>query len=181
MYIMYDSVTVADIPANAHSVAAYVNGAYANHSEVKARFPHAHILTISVTGDVAADCYDIEKGDYTYHDIPRLFKVAADAGVWRPCFYADLHNMPSVRSTLANVTSIREEYRLWVASWDGLTHIPGGYDAKQFTDRALGRNLDESVCNSTFFPPQPPVAHQTFAYHVMVSQATGAASIERVS
>ena len=155
MLTMYDSVTVTDIPKEPAAVAAYINGIYKNIDEVRARFPRARILTISVTGDVVADCYDIEHGDYKASDVERLYHIAHDAGVWRPCFYAQLSGvMPQVKDELNKIPGlVREDVRLWVAYYNGLPDLPVTYDAHQFTDHALGRNLDESICSDTFFPP----------------------------
>lgn len=151
MFTMYDSVTLDKVPANPHAVACYVNGRYANEAEARKRFPHARILTISVEGQVPSQCYDIENGDYHTDQAGELFKIAQHEGIWRPCFYADLSNMPAVRASLNEVIKARDEVRLWVAAYDGLSIIPAGYDAHQFTCTALGRNLDESICESTFF------------------------------
>lgn len=154
MFIMYDDTNLDLIPNGPHAVAAYVNGQYANYDEAKRRFPHARILGISVTGDVAADCYDVEAGDYTADDVPRLYKIAQEHGIWRPCFYAQLSGvMPAVKEKLNTVVAARKDVRLWVAYYNGTTDLPVGYDAHQFTDRALGRSLDESICADDFFKP----------------------------
>lgn len=157
MFTMYDSVTLDEIPAGPHAVAAYINGRYKNLSEAHAKFPHARILSISVeAGDTVADCYDIENGDYAPENIPTLYHTAKAAGVWRPCFYANLSTMPAVKEALNRIENIkREDIRLWVAYYDDIPSLPAGYDAHQFTSRALGRNLDESLCASDFFAPIP--------------------------
>jgi len=153
---MYDSVTVDQIPEQPHAVAGYVNGSYANVDKLKERFPDARLLTISVgASDEIADCYDIENGDYKPSDAAELYQNAVRAGVWRPCFYADLSNMPAVKKSLNTVVKNRSDIRLWVALYDNSPYLPEGYDAKQFTDKALGRNLDESICDSTFFKAVP--------------------------
>lgn len=157
MFFMYDSVDVAAIPESPHAVLAYINGAetHDNYDEVKARFPHLErILKMSVTGWVAADGYDIEKGDYTVSDVPRLYTIARDAGIWRPLFYAQLSGvMPEVKSQLNTVVKARSDVRLMVAYYNEEPELPAGFDAHQFTKSALGRNLDESICASDFFQP----------------------------
>lgn len=155
MFTMYDSVTIDEIPAEPHAVAAYINGKYQNLAAAHERFPHARILSISVQGlDTVADCYDIENGDYHPDQAADLYDVAHKAGVWRPCFYADLSNMPAVKESLRKVDGLTNaDIRLWVAYYDNVANIPPGYDAHQFTCKALGRNLDESLCDSTFFQP----------------------------
>ena len=173
MYVMYDSVDVDQIPENPHAVAAYVNGSYANVDKVKERFPDARILTISVTNYAVADCFDIESDDYKPSDAAELYQDAVRAGVWRPCFYADLSNMPAVKKSLNTVVKDRKDIRLWVALYDNSAYLPEGYDAKQFTDKALERNLDESICDSTFFKAAPkkvtqPVLVSTPKIHATV-------------
>lgn len=155
---MYDSVDLSVIPKEPHAVAAYINGRYANYEDAKRLFPNARILTISVTGlDTVADAYDIEAGDYSTADVSTLYKVANEHGVWRPCFYASLDtNMPGVKSELNKVVKTRDDVRLWVAYYNEQSDLPSGYDAHQFTETALGRNLDESICASNFFPATTP-------------------------
>jgi hypothetical protein len=155
MFTMYDSVTETEIPKEPHAVAAYINGDYANYEACKKLFPRARLLTISVTGDVVADCYDMEKGDYPNDKAAELYRTAKNGGVWRPCFYAQLSgNMPAVKASLNTVQGIvRDDVRFWVAYYNGLADLPAGYDAHQFTKSALGRNLDESICADTFFKP----------------------------
>lgn len=166
MFVMYDSVTLSEIPRDPHAVAAYVDGHFANYKEALVAFPHARLLGISTGSRVATDCYDIETGDYHPDEAGHLWHIAADMNVWKPCFYANLSTMPAVKASLDAAGISRNAYRLWVASWDDTTIIPEGYDAKQFTDRALGRNLDESVCRSDFFRPAPvkpkPVGPKVF-------------------
>jgi hypothetical protein len=151
MFTMYDSVSLDQIPAGPHAVASYINGKYQNYAEAMREFPHARHLGISVQHGIAAECYDIENGDYKPADAPYLLKTAEEKGMWRPCFYANLSTMPAVKEALKGTP--RNSVRLWVADWDDTPIIPAGYDAKQFATGALGRNLDESICASDFFRP----------------------------
>lgn len=174
---MYDSVTLDQVPAEPHAVACYINGRFANEAEAKQRFPHARILTISVSGNIASECYDIETGDYNPDEAADLFTTAKNAGVWRPCFYANLSTMPHVEASLARVVHERNAVRLWVAYYNGHTDLPAAYDAHQFTDHALGRNLDESICRDDFFPPAKPapapVEHKGYAVKLVLDPTTG--------
>lgn len=158
MFTMYDSTTPEVIPESPHAVLAYINGDFANYDYCKKRFPHARILRCSVVGMVAADLYDIEKGDYEAAQVPELYKIAKDAGIWRPGFYAQLSGvMPEVKAELNKVAGItRQDVRLHVAYYNGTPDLPEGYDAHQFTNHALGRNLDESICADNFFQPVKP-------------------------
>jgi hypothetical protein len=80
-------------------------------------------------------------------------------GVKRPCFYADASTMPSVIAALLSAGIKRSSYRTWVAHYTNVAHLEPGADATQWTDVALGRNLDESLCTPLFFadPPKPVV------------------------
>ena len=156
MFIMYDSTDVVNIPNGAHAVACYRNGIYANEQQARQRFPHAFILPISVRGIIACDCYDIERGDYRTDQAVQLVQYAHLHGIWRPCLYASESDWAAIHTDLANAGIHRDQYRAWQAHYDNVAAVPIGYDAKQFTDRALGRNLDESVCNTGFFPPAKP-------------------------
>lgn len=160
MLTMYDSVTTNEIPAEPAAIALYLNGQYANYDEGRKLYPRARVLSVSVTGDTPADAYDIEHGDFTVADVPRLYNLARDHGVWRPCFYGSLDTtMPGIISALNTVPGMkREDIRLWVAYYNGQPDLPRVYDAHQFTNHALGRNLDESICNDTFFQPVKPPA-----------------------
>lgn len=156
MFVMYDSVNIDLIPNGPHAVLGYINGNWPTAPELRKRFPHARVAELSVGGMIAAPGYDIERGDYAPDQAGELFQLARDAGIWRPLFYAQLSNMPTVKDSLRPHLKDRAEVRLMVAAWDGVALVPAGYDAKQFTDRALGRNLDESVCLDDFFPPLGP-------------------------
>jgi hypothetical protein len=157
MFVMYDSVTVDEIPVSAPAVAGYVGGSWPTFHELVPRFPHAHRLSIAVNSGEDADCLDIEKGDATPAEAPAWFHRQRARGVYRPCFYASLSVMPEVIAALANAGIQRHEYRLWVAHYTYVPHIEPGYDACQWTDRALGRNLDESLCVDDFFGKPDPL------------------------
>ena len=157
MYTMYDDVNLSLIPREPHAIIAYINGDEPTLEQARKDFPHARILEMSVRGIVPAQAYDIERFDYTPDDVPELYKVAQEAGIWRPCFYGQLSGtMPAIRAKLNTVITARADVRLLVASWDGVPIVPAGYDGKQFTDRALGRSLDESLLLDTFFQAAKP-------------------------
>jgi hypothetical protein len=83
--------------------------------------------------------------------------------------------MAAVLAALARAGIDRSQVRLWTAHYTGHAHLctaTCGFgfrwtaDATQWTDRALGRNLDESVCTDSFFgpPPSPPDPHHYASY-----------------
>jgi hypothetical protein len=149
---MFDSVDVAEIPRGAHAVAGYVDGHWQTWPLLRARWPHAHHLSITVYGGVA-QCLDIEAGNPVPPERAGAWVQSMHRrGIWRPCIYASLSTMPAVRASLDRVGLPRTSYRLWVAHYDGVPVVPEGFDAKQYTSTARGRNLDASICAPGFFP-----------------------------
>jgi len=155
---MYDDTSVSLIPAGAEAVAAYVDGRFANLNAVKQRFPKAKILTITVLGGTA-DAGDIETGDMTPKSGAAWAKRMMLAGHRRPVVYANRSTMPAVIAELRKLGITRAQVRLWVADYTGVPHFPTfqwgstttSADGCQFTDKALGRSLDESILRDDFF------------------------------
>lgn len=163
MYL-YDDVTVSLIPSNAGAVAGYVNGIYANLTALRSKFPNAHILDIAVTASADATCLDIETGDATNAQAPAWFKRQKARGVARPVLYTSAGNSQALINTMANNGVARSAYLLWSAHYTNSAHICAktgcGYpnaDGTQFTSRALGKSLDESLVSDAFFGANTPV------------------------
>lgn len=173
MIHMYDTVTVAEVPSfantSADAVAYYVDGRFADERQVLAHDPKARHLSIAVRASDVADCLDIENLDATPAEAPAWWHDATLHGVWRPCLYASLSAMSEVVAHMARAGIHRTSYRLWVAHYDDVPVVPQGYDAKQYTDHALGRNLDASVCLDTFFSD---LAHSTVHRTIQTDRAT---------
>ena len=146
---MYDSTTVSEIPANPEAVAGYVGGHWPTYPELVARFPRAKRLSIAVNASEDASCLDIEAGDATPQEALAWLQRQHNRGVKCPCLYASLDSMPAVKAAISTVP--RSRYRLWVADYTFFEHLPEGYDACQWTDKAHGRNLDQSICKPDFF------------------------------
>jgi hypothetical protein len=163
---MFDSVTLSEIPSTAQAVAGYVGGHFPTWSNVVADFPHAKHLSIAVNAEEDADCLDVENGDAVPNEAPAWFKRQVARGVQRPCFYADASTMPSVMAALLSAGIKRPQYRAWVAHYTHVEHLEPGADATQWTDKALGRNLDQSLCSAAFFadPPAPKPVVNTVHY-----------------
>ena len=157
---MYDSITVSEIPANPEAVAGYVGGKWPNYNELLKRFPKAHHLSIAVNSSEQAQCLDVEPGDATAAEVGAWVRRQQTRGVKRPCIYASLSTMPAILTSLARAGIPRSSVRLWSAHYTYKAHIctvacgngfKGTADATQWSDKALGRNLDESLCSSSFF------------------------------
>ena len=158
---MFDSVDVNQIPGDAQAVAGYVNGRFQTVPALRQRFPRAHILTIAVNASADADALDIETGDATPAQAAAWFLRQKARGVNRPCLYASASVMDTQVIPALDAAGIGpREIRLWSAHYTHTPHVCGPSscrelgrtaDGTQFTDRALGRNLDQSLLLPDFF------------------------------
>ncbi len=157
---MYDSITVVTVPLHAEAVAGYVDGKWPTYKGLVKSFPLAHHLSIAVFASDDADCLDIENGDATPDQAPAWVKRQHLRGVTRPVVYASLSAMGGLLVHLQAAGVPRATVRVWTAHYTYQAHICDrncGYglgttaDATQWTDKAFGRNLDESLCSPTFF------------------------------
>jgi len=133
--IMYDSTTVGDDPVHTDMVAAYVDGRWPNVAAARRRFPHAKVVTITVSGyqagrPVAANVIDCEKGDATPATAARWAKarIAAKA---KPTIYCNRSTWPAVKQAV-KAAGITGKVSYWIADYDGKAVIPAGAVAKQY-------------------------------------------------
>jgi Putative peptidoglycan binding domain len=162
---MFDAIDVSQIPSGATAVAGYVNGNWKTYPQLVSRFPHASVLSIAVSASADADCLDIETGDATPADAAAWYGRQKARGAARPCLYASASVMQADVVPVIQAAGIaRGSVRLWSAHYTGSAHICGpsscrltsiSMDACQWTDRALGRTLDESLLLADFFGPAP--------------------------
>lgn len=162
---MYDSVTVGEIPPTAKAVAGYVDGNWQTYPELVAKFPQAHKLSIAVFAKDDAECLDIEREDATNEQAAEWVRRQWARGVKKPVLYTSVSNWKPLAKTLGaagirHYPWSRKTYRRWSAHYTLSPHRCGrrcgmpGYrraGATQWTDKALGRNLDESLCAGSFF------------------------------
>lgn len=163
--VMYDSIDLSQFPANPQAVAGYVGGHWPTYNELVQKFPHAYHLSIAVQASQRARCLDVEPGDATPAQAPGWFETHADRSQGLPVLYASASSIHQVVSAMAGAGIGRGEYLLWSAHYNFHEHIcsPGGCgypaaDATQWTDKALGHNLDQSACADYFFGPAPAPA-----------------------
>ncbi len=164
MNSMFDSVNLTEIPRDAYAVAGYVNGAWPTYWSLATQFPKAKRISIAVSSDRDADCLDIEAGDATVDEAPAWVKRQITRGIQRPVVYTSLSNAQTLIRYLGIHGLKRSQYRLWTAHYTFAPHVcsprcGNGFsdfaDATQWTNRAFGRNLDESAVASWFFPAPP--------------------------
>jgi hypothetical protein len=156
MWVMYDSIDLDQIPAHAQAVAGYVDGHWPTWQDLQHRWPHAHQLSITVTPGQDADCLDVENGDAQPRDVPNWIRRQHARGI-TPVIYADLSTYPAIHIAIAAARIPRTGYLEWTAHYTNEPHITPGADATQWTNHALDRDLDESLCTDTFLttPAKP--------------------------
>lgn len=166
MITLYDSIEVGEIPANAQAVAGYTGGKWPTFKELTKRFPKAQRVSIAIRAADDGDILDIENGDASVGEAPAWFHRQKAGGAKRPGFYTSLSNINLLIQTLEQAGIPRADYRLWGAHYTYSPHICGPSegigtycDGTQYSDRALGRNLDVSLCADTFFAPPKPAAY----------------------
>lgn len=157
---MYDSIVISEIPAGAAAVAGYVGGHWPTFPKLAAAFPHAHRLSIAVRAGQDAETLDVEAGDAVNADAPTWVRRQIARGVKKPVVYTSVSNAAALLATLQSAGISRDQVRLWTAHYTFVPHrctskcgfgFTGIADATQYTDHALGRNLDASLVSGSFF------------------------------
>lgn len=156
--VMYDDVNVDLIPADAQYIAVYADGTYENAAKIRARFPKATLLRIDVRGSFRlGDCLDVEPGDATNADAVGWFRAReGHTSTPKPVLYTSASNIAALVATMAAAGIARSRYFVWSAHYNDREHICGscGYpqaDGTQWTDKALGRSLDQSLMQGYVF------------------------------
>jgi Putative peptidoglycan binding domain len=170
---MPDSVNVSNLPAGYPAYLGYADGKFANGAQLRARFPAAELVLLTVTGETTAahgarvsGGADAEPGNLT----------AAGAVWWAmsnklgefPVIYASVtgepgYGMADVLAELDAIGTGRDEVRLLSAHYGDGPHICGPrscgligteMDGTQWTDEAPAVNghlVDMSVLRNDFF------------------------------
>lgn len=157
---MYDAVTIENMPRDAKAVAGYTSGNWPTFPRLAAMFPHARRKSIAVNAAHDADILDVEAGDATPSQAPAWVKRQHARGLKKPGVYCSVSVAQTVVNLLAAAGIKRDQYVLWTAHYTFRAHLCDsrcGFglrtkaDATQFTDKALGRSLDESVTARSFW------------------------------
>lgn len=149
---MFDGVTVADLPAGFSAYAGYYNGAFANLTALRERFPHATIVSITPSGEHGAMFFDIEPGDGVNSEIAAFLKAG---GVG---FYTAGSNVAAAIAECSNAGIPRDTYRVWSAHWIG-SHVCApdtcGYPQSDGTQYESTADWDASLLSSSGFFTKP--------------------------
>jgi hypothetical protein len=159
---MYDDINVSLIPVSAVAVAGYVDGRWPTYSQLVAKFPHAKFkLSIAVFSRDNAQALDVEPGDATIAEAAAWVKRQHARGVKTPDVYTSASWGEKLIGTLTAAGLVYgKDYRWWSAHYTGQPHLcnPKCYPglrhiahATQWTDKAGGKSLDESLCSAEFF------------------------------
>lgn len=178
--VMFDDVNVDLLPAGFDHYAAYADGRYENVAAVRKRFPKANILLIDVRGSYRnGDVLDVEKGDATNADAVGWFRARkGHTHTPKPVLYTSASNVAPLEATLKKAGIGRDEYFIWSAHYTGKAHICSpkecGYpkaDGTQWTSKAMGRSLDQSLMQDYIFATPP--ADKVPSRNVKVMHASG--------
>lgn len=157
MATIYDAVDVAAIPAGAETVLAYIDGDFQTLGAVRARFPHATILTVTTNGRNRANICDVESGDAT----PAIAAEGVRDGLYKTAYSAKSNKGPLD----AAMGALNWDW--YAADPTGEEHLDSDSVATQWAWPGHGSpgNFDISVTNGTWpnvapvpapTPPAPP-------------------------
>jgi Putative peptidoglycan binding domain len=181
--LMEDDVTTADFTPGCAAYAGYSAGSFSNMTAVRAYAATQNARSFAYSGFVTdlagADAIDMEPG---------LASIASAAIAYRAgirYFYCSAGSVSAAIGNLGGAGIARSSYKIISAHYSG-EHICGpstcGYpqaDATQWTDAYLGRSLDCTVFDATFWgsapvPPPPgnpwPLALGSSGANVILAQ-----------
>lgn len=169
MYTGYSSVTTDDIPVTAPVVFAYTDGRWAQLPEVRARCPHAKIVTVHCIERYGADMYDFEPGCLPVDEAHIILDGVIRRGQQFPIAYAALDDMRNIRGRFAATGHHVSEVRWLPAHYTPTPELPAWADGVQWSRTALDRNLNEYLLTSHFFKVPTHVADETFDVRLRVN------------
>lgn len=159
MRTMYDSTTVADLPADGDLYLGYVDGRWPTIEALRKRFPHKPIVRVTVTGaTLDAEAADVESGDLTPRSGAAWAKRKIAAGQV-PTLYYPASWEPQILEALRAAGVPARRVQLFPASYDGKAQLPRGKIAKQYANPKLtGGHYDASVVADHWPGIDPPTA-----------------------
>lgn len=148
---MFDTITLSTVPPGSQYLAGYTDGRWPTFLPLTRLSWRPHVKSINVFGSDHADCADVEPGDLTPSQAPGWWRADRAAGWAKPCLYSSLWEFENqVIPAMSRAGIPRSAYWAWDADFTFRAHIDPTFDCTQWTDRAFGRNLDESACSPAF-------------------------------
>jgi hypothetical protein len=144
---MQDSVNAHALIPGADFYAGYADGRYKNVADIRARFPHTRVISITVLGTTLdVDAADIETGDLTPASGARWARAKHNRGD-HPTLYCNTSTRPAVEAECHKLgLELHRDYEIWEAHYDNVAALPAGAVAKQYRDHGPhGENVDMSV------------------------------------
>jgi hypothetical protein len=167
-----DAVTAGNLDPKQKNAVYYADGMFANRVPVADHCRDAKLYAITVrglTGHLVFAC-DCEKGDLTPAQAEAWVAEQVRLNVELICVYANLSTWQS--GLQAVLAKYGHRIKRWVAHYDGVNKVPGGFDCKQYATGLVDRN----VALGTFFQgtlPKPDVPHGTAHFEGSVNVGTG--------
>lgn len=168
MIEMADSIVPEDLPATYGTYLVYVDGHWPTAAKVRAMFPRARLIRLTVTGETDdADGCDQESGDLGANAAAMWLKHQLLSGKRRPVLYASRDSVPPTLGILAPLGTGRADIRILTAHYGQGNHIcsPAACgatftaDGTQWSDSAAGVGgtvIDLSTLNDDFFGAPAP-------------------------
>lgn len=173
-----DNVTVGALTPGFPVYAGYYNGPFANLTALRARFPHAFIISIALrlNGSRGSMAVDVEPGtmsstmDGSFADCLSWLNQGGFPAGHKPLVYVMASWAASLEQYLAAHGHSRDSYYMWTAHYAGLhlcSRTACGYggtrqaDATQYASGTNDYNVFRGyVISTTPLPPPPPPPSQ---------------------
>jgi hypothetical protein len=173
---MFDAVNISQIPSGPRAVAGYTAGLFITYPVLIRRFPHAIVKSIAIGWGWRAQCLDVEPLDAIPAQVVAWIRVERAVGFAKPCVYSSIWEyVHNIRPLLAAAHIPRSSIFEWDADYTHVRHLDAGFDATQWTDRAYGRNLDESTVTLAFLGIKPTPSLPICIHHRLTRSKCAAA------
>ena len=153
---MPDSIYPANLPGGFAAYLGYPDGRWQTAAALRARFPGARLVTLTVTGDTLdADGVDVEEGNpNAVSGAAWVKRKLAAAPASRPVVYADLatrgYTMTEVLAALAGLGVSRHRVRLLTAHYDGEHVCSASRGCRDANGNVITFTADGTQWTSTF-------------------------------
>ncbi|MCA1683212.1 MAG: hypothetical protein LC685_04405 [Actinobacteria bacterium] len=154
--LMLDTVNVSSLTGlSPRALAGYTSGRWPTYLPLVRAYPHAKVKSIAISIRWHAQCLDVEPGDAVPSQAVSWIRADRTAGFARPCIYTSVSEWAQVNFYLRQAGIPRSGYFAWDAHWTYRPGVDAGFDATQWTDHYLGRNIDASSVTLAFAGLQP--------------------------